>query len=223
MDSRQQIIIDKTAKFVEAEMQGESSGHDWWHVYRVWHLAKIILESEPKADRYIVELAALLHDLKDWKFEGPEAGPKAVHEWLRKCGESDSVTDSVVSIIRGEISQSGEKLAEAKSRIEYKIVHDADNLDAIGAIGIARAFATGAKFNEVFYDPLVPPPNINSVEEYVNTRGKEGRTVINHFHEKLLKIKNLMQTKEGRTIADQRHNYMENYLEQFLKEWEGEL
>lgn len=219
----EQLLIQKTVDFAKEKMKGESSGHDWWHVYRVWQTAKRIADSESSANRLVVELAALLHDIDDWKFAGPEAGPQAAREWLTECGVEPGVIQKVEKIIRGEISQTGDVLKEAKAMIEYKIVHDADNIDAIGAIGIARAFATGAKFNEVFYDPDIPPPKHNSVQEYIAAKGKGGRTVINHFYEKLLTIKKLIETPKGKAIAEHRHRYMEAYLEEFYKEWEGKV
>jgi len=216
-------LVEKTVEFVKQKMQGESSGHDWWHVYRVWQTAKRIIATEPEADRLIVELAALLHDIEDWKFAGSEAGPQAARKWLEQCQVESHIADRVEAIIRGEISLQGEELKKVKASLEYKIVHDADNLDAIGAIGIARAFATGTKFNEVFYDPDIPAPHPKSIEEYVATRGQAGRTVINHFYEKLLTIKDLIETKEGKIIAKHRHDYMQTYLEEFYREWGGEI
>jgi uncharacterized protein len=212
-------LINKTAEFVKNKMLGEATGHDWWHVYRVWQTAKHIVASEPEADSTVVELGALLHDIADWKFaDGDlEAGPKAAREWL-ESQKADEVTIAHIEDIIRDTSFKGAKVALTLKTLEAKIIFDADKLDAIGAIGIARAFAYGGAKGRALYEPDEKPVMHESFEDYKN----KGEThTINHFYEKLLLLKDLMQTKTGSQMAQQRHKFMEQYLEQFYAEWEG--
>jgi uncharacterized protein len=163
-----------------------------------------------------------LHDIADWKFHDgdEEAGPRAAREWLEGLEVDNDVIEHIEDIIRN-VSFKGANVETKLKTIEGQIVHDADKLDAIGAIGIARAFATGARFNEVFHDPNAPVPVYGSAQEYIAAKGKAGRTVINHFYEKLLLLKGRMLTKTGKEMAQHRHEVMEQFLKEFLEEWEG--
>lgn len=200
-------------------MSGEGSGHDWWHVYRVWQLAKRIGKTETTADMYIVELGALLHDIADWKFHGSlDAGPKAVREWLSSLNEPEDVINRVAYIAR-ETSYKGARVKHMRDTIEAKIVSDADKLDALGAIGIARAFAYGGHKDRPLYEPDQPPVMHQTFEQYKNSKGH----TINHFHEKLLLLKDRMETKTGKQLAHVRHDYMLAFLREFHDEWNGKV
>lgn len=213
-------LITKTANFVEGKLLGEASGHDWWHVLRVWKLAKRIARNEPDANRLVVELAALLHDIADWKLNNNDldAGPKAAKQWLDSLDVDNGITEQVCSIIK-ETSFKGAGVKLKLPTIEAKIIFDADKLDAIGAIGIARTFAYGGHKNREIYNPSQNPALHESFEEYSSS---EGHT-INHFYEKLLLLRDIMQTNTGRQLAQHRHVFMEKYLEEFYAEWEGKL
>jgi uncharacterized protein len=212
-----QAIIGKTAEHVRAKFSGESSGHDWWHVHRVWKTAVRIGTSE-KADLFVVELAALLHDIADWKFHNGDiaAGPLAARAWLENLGVEESVIGHVCQIIQ-DISFKGEGVPTPMRSREGMVVQDADRLDAMGAIGIARAFAYGGYKQREIFDPAVPLKHHATFEEYRSTTG----TTINHFYEKLLLLKSLMNTSAGKTMAEKRHAFMQHYLERFFLEWEG--
>ncbi len=211
------LIIKKTAEYAKKILEGEGSGHDWWHVYRVWQIAKEIGKTE-KADMFVVELAALLHDIADYKLHGgdEEIGPKTAEKWLKKLSVEKKSSDQVVDIIRN-INFKGAKVKHDIKALEGKIVFDADKLDAMGAIGIARTFAFGGHMDREIYNPNVKPYLHKSFEEYKNGKSH----TINHFYEKLLLLKNIMHTKTAKKIAKRRHKYMEEYLEKFYKEWEG--
>jgi uncharacterized protein len=207
-------LIKQTAEFVKQKLEGEGSGHDWWHIYRVWQNAKSIALEEG-GNPLIIELAALLHDIADHKFHnGDESvGPKVAREFLSSIGVEENTLKMVIQIME-EISFSKGMLP---SSLEGKIVQDADRLDAIGAIGIARTFAYGGFKKREIYNPNIP------VEEYENKEAYKNNTnpTLNHFYEKLLKLKDLMNTKKGKHLAEGRHAYMKEYLEQFYLEWEG--
>jgi len=213
-------IIEKTRAYVEEKFNGEGSGHDWWHMYRVWKLAKHIARSEPSADPFIVEIAALLHDVADWKFHGGsmEAGPKAAREWLESLQADEAAIVVVEDIIRN-VSFKGANVKQNMQSREGQIVSDADKLDAIGAIGIARVFAYGGGHGTPIYDPAIKPVRHDSFEAYKNSKSHS----INHFYEKLLLLKDKLHTPTARKIAEHRHQFMEQYLDEFYKEWEGEL
>ena len=212
----QQVIIQKTADYIKREFSDDSSGHDWWHIYRVWKNAMLICNHE-KADSFIVQLAALLHDLDDWKFNDSGDGtPQRAKAWLDSFSLDPSIADAVCRIIQ-HISFKGAKVVNKMDSLEGFIVQDADRLDAIGAIGIARAFAYGGYKNRPLYDPDIPPQLHASFEEYKNSSS----ATINHFYEKLLLLKDMMNTPTARQIAEQRHEYMVQYLHQFMDEWEG--
>ena len=209
-------VIKRTADYVKTKLDGEGSGHDWWHIYRVWKTAVNIGEKE-SADLFVIQLAALLHDIADWKFhEGDDSvGPKLAREWLEKLDVDENIIFNVCKIIK-ELSFKG---AGVKSKIKTKegmVVQDADRLDAIGAIGIARAFAYGGHKGREIYNPDIKPEKHETFEQYKNNKGP----TINHFYEKLLLLKDLMNTPSAREIAEERHRFMEEYLDKFFKEWE---
>ena len=210
-------IVDQTAEYIKSRLIGEGSGHDWWHVYRVWKNAVHIAEYE-QAYLFIVELAALLHDIADWKFNNgnDDIGPQLAKEWLDKLGVDESTVTHVCRIIK-DISFKGAGVATGMNSIEGKIVQDADRLDAMGAIGIGRAFAYGGSKGREMYNPDLKPEQHDSFEQYKNSRGSS----INHFYEKLLLLKELMNTDTARKIAEKRHTFMEEYLQEFFQEWEG--
>lgn len=210
-------VVKQTAQYARKTLEGEGSGHDWWHVQRVWNNAVNIAKKE-KADIFVIELAALLHDIADWKFYGGDdsVGPQKAREWLEKLNVEEDIISHVCEIIK-ELSFKG---AGVKSRIRTKegmVVQDADRLDAMGAIGVARAFAYGGHKGREIYHPEIKPVMHESFEQYKNTVG----TTVNHFYEKLLLLKDLMNTETGKKIAEERHKYMEQYLDRFFNEWEG--
>lgn len=210
-------VVEKTRKYVEDTLKGEGSGHDWWHVYRVWNNAKLIANTE-KCDEITVELAALLHDISDWKFNNgdEEAGAKIAADWLRKNKVEEGIIKHVYEIIATS-SFKGAKVKSEMRTIEGKIVQDADRLDAMGAIGVGRTFAYGGHTGREMYDPNIEPELHGTAESYKNNNSP----TINHFYEKLLLLKDLMNTKTAKKIAESRHKYMEEFLERFYKEWEG--
>ncbi len=212
----QQDILQKTAEYIKGEFSSDSSGHDWWHIYRVWKNAITICEHEG-ADTFIVQLAALLHDLDDWKFnESGDETPLRAKAWLDSLAIDPSITDAVCRIIM-HISYKGAGVENKMDSLEGFIVQDADRLDAIGAIGIGRAFAYGGWKNRPLYDPDSPPQMHQTFEQYKNSKS----ATINHFYEKLLLLKDMMNTATGKRIAEQRHAVMVQFLEQFMNEWEG--
>ncbi|MBM4305291.1 MAG: HD domain-containing protein [Deltaproteobacteria bacterium] len=213
------IIIKRVAEMVKKDLKNEGSGHDWWHVYRVWKMAKRIAKEE-SADTFIIELAALLHDIGDWKFhDGDETvGPEMARRILSKQGVSEEIIRHVCEII-STMPFKGAHVKAKMRTLEGKVVQDADRLDAIGAIGIARAFAYGGSKNRPIYNPNQKPVMHRRKEEYLNSKGSS----INHFYEKLLLLKDRMNTKTAKEIADQRHTFMEAYLDRFFEEWEGRI
>jgi uncharacterized protein len=210
-------IIQKTTDHVRGLLSGEGSGHDWFHIERVRNVALAIAREE-RADLFVVELAALLHDVADWKFAGGdhEAGPRAAREWLSSLGVPQATSDHVTAIIAG-LSFKGAGVETPMSTIEGQCVQDADRLDAIGAIGIARAFAYGGHKGRAMYDPAVLPEPHASFEAYKNNAGP----TINHFYEKLLLLRDRMNTVTGRKLAAERHVVLEEFLEEFFAEWAG--
>ena len=210
-------IIELTADHVESLLSGEGSGHDWWHIERVWRMAKRIGLAE-HAELPVVELAALLHDIADWKAHGGDAtvGPKTARIWLKSLGVDSAMTQHVCQII-ADISFKGANVEQPTLSLEGKVVQDADRLDAIGAIGIARAFAYGGSKGRLIYDPTRKPTDHHTANYYLNTNG----TTINHFYEKLLLLKDRMNTPTGKAIAEQRHQFMEEFVRRFYEEWEG--
>lgn len=209
------LIIEKTKAFVREKLQGESSGHDWEHILRVYNNAKLIAEKEG-GNLFVIELAALLHDIADWKFskDNIDIGYKVAYEWMNELGVLEGTAKEVALIIK-TISFKGGTTNSNQQTIEGKIVQDADRLDAIGAIGIGRAFAYGGFKGRTMYNSEVRPRNFNDFEEYKKDKGP----TINHFYEKLLLLKDLMNTDEGKILAEERHKFMEEFLIQFFKEY----
>ncbi|MBF0431888.1 MAG: HD domain-containing protein [Fibrobacteria bacterium] len=209
-------VLSQTSDFVQNKLKGEGSGHDWWHVYRVWTLAIKLAEKEG-ADLFIVELAALLHDIADWKFHNGDetVGPRLAAEWLGKLDVESKTINRVCDIIN-TLSFKGSGVPTPMSTIEGEIVQDADRLDAMGAIGIARAFAYGGNKNREMHNPDIPPVQHHTFEEYK----KNQSTTINHFHEKLLLLKGQLNTSTAKNIGKERHKFMNVFLEQFHREWD---
>lgn len=210
-------IINKTAKYIEARLSGEGSGHDWWHVYRVWKSSINISEQE-NVDLFVVELAALLHDIADWKFHNgnDDVGPRMSREWLEKLSVDENVISHVCQIIK-DISFKGSGVKNKIKTIEGMVVQDADRLDAIGAIGIGRTFAYGGHKGREMYNPKIKPVRHKTSEHYKSNQSP----TINHFYEKLLLLKDLMNTKTAKRMAKKRHKIMKKFLDSFLQEWEG--
>ena len=208
------LIIEATKKYAKDKLDGEATGHDFLHISRVYITAKYIAEKEG-ADLFIVEITALLHDIADWKFNDGNAdiGPKLAGEWLKSLDMPIEDIDKVTKIIR-TMSFKGGTTDSSQETMEGKIVQDADRLDALGAIGIARAFAYGGFKGREIYNPDIKPENFKSFEAYKNNKG----TSINHFYEKLLLLKDLMNTKTGKAMAEERHEFMVNFLKEFNKE-----
>lgn len=209
------LLIEKTKEFVKEKCSGESSGHDWFHIYRVYNTAKYIAKKE-NADLFIVEMTALLHDIDDWKFtESTETNTTVTENFLKSLNISQEIISKIIIIIK-TMSYKGGIVDSTQNTIEGMIVQDADRLDAIGAIGIARTFAYGGSKNRIIYDPDIKPLKFSSLEEVKNL---ENHT-INHFYEKLLKLKDLMNTDTAKKLAEKRHRFMEDFLDEFFLEWE---
>ncbi|MBY0122688.1 HD domain-containing protein [Bacillus sp. S/N-304-OC-R1] len=210
-------VIQKAEDFVRNLLGNDCTGHDWYHIERVRRNALYICEKENKGDSYIIELAALLHDVPDEKLNASkEEGERKLFDFLDTIELEQHVRDEVIDII-GSISFKGGKKSVLNS-IEAMIVQDADRLDAIGAIGIARAFAFGGKKGQPIYSPEVGVRDKMTEEEY--RKGKSSS--IHHFYEKLLKLKDLLNTETAKEMAEKRHGLMENYLEEFFNEWNGQ-
>jgi len=211
-------LISITAEFVRSTLSNAEAGHDWYHTQRVWHNAQRIA-AEESVNQPIVELGALLHDIADAKFHGgdEEVGPKTAQRFLENQQAAPEVIEQVVQIVR-HVSFKGGNFEVAFSSPELAVVQDADRLDAIGAIGIARAFHYGGFRNRPLYDPNVPPNLTMSKEEYKRSQAP----TINHFYEKLLLLKDRMSTNTGRKLAEERHQFMEQFLDQFYREWKSD-
>jgi uncharacterized protein len=213
-------IITTTINFVKQQLKNAEGGHDWFHIERVWKNAKLIASKEAGADLQIIELGALLHDIADSKFHNGDetVGPRVARKFLEKENVDVHITDHVIKIIEN-ISFKGGNVDQKFKSLELDIVQDADRLDALGAIGIARTFNYGGFKNRPLYDPAIEP-DLNMDKE---TYKKSLSPTLNHFYEKLLLLKDLMNTKTGHELAQQRHDFMEQYLEQFYAEWNGKL
>ena len=211
-------ILQSTIQYVKQTLVNAEGGHDWWHIERVWKLAKQIALSE-KVDLFVVELGALLHDIADSKFNnGDEAiGPRKAGAFLRDLHVDEPTITHVTQIITNISFKGGNHVQQFKSP-ELAVIQDADRLDAMGAIGIARTFNYGGHKGRELYNPNIAPKLDMTKEEYKNGTAP----TINHFYEKLLLLKDRMNTQTGKSIAQQRHHFMLQYLEQFYKEWEGE-
>lgn len=211
-------LIDKTILFVKEKLKDAEAGHDWFHMQRVYKNALLIADGE-QCDIEVVKLGALLHDIADSKFhDGDESiGPKVAREFLESQNASEEIIVHVVNIIEN-ISFKGGNFEKKFTSKELEIVQDADRLDALGAIGIARTFNYGGFKNRPLYNPDIAP-NLNmSKEEYKNSESP----TLNHFYEKLLLLKDKMNTETGKKIAEERHRFMELFLSQFYAEWDGE-
>ena len=211
-------IINNTILFVKNQLAHAEGGHDWFHIERVYKNALLIAEEE-ECDLTVVKLAALLHDIADSKFHGGDemVGPKTARTFLESQNVSEDIILHVIAIIEN-ISFKGGNFEKKFNSKELEIVQDADRLDAIGAIGIARTFNYGGFKNRPLYNPNIQP-NLNmSKEEYKNSESP----TLNHFYEKLLLLKDKMNTETGKKIAQKRHDFMVTFLSQFYAEWDGE-
>jgi len=213
-------IINKTIKFVKSTLEGAEGGHDWFHIDRVWKNAKLIAQTE-NADLFIIELGALLHDIADAKFHnGDESvGPKKARDFLESENVKEEYIQHIENIIQNiSFKNSLDPGTKKFHSIELDIIQDADRLDAIGAIGIARAFNYGGFKNREIFNPDIKPSLQLSKAEYKKSKAP----TINHFYEKLLLLKDKMNTNSGYKIAKRRHKFMEEYLDQFFKETNAE-
>ena len=213
-----QNVIQTTIAFVKEKLEGAEAGHDWFHIERVWKLSKKIADSET-CNLQVVELAALLHDIADPKFhDGDETlALKISNEFLQSQNVSAETIEQVLFIIKNISFKNREEAPEILP-IELQIVQDADRIDAIGAIGIARTFNYGGFKNNLMYHPDIHPALNMTKEEYKKSKG----TTINHFYEKLLLLKDMMNTETGKKIAEERHDFMVEFLDQFAREWNVE-
>lgn len=214
----QELQLSKTKTFVKQQLTHAEGGHDWFHILRVFNNALLIAKDE-KVDVFVVQLGALLHDIADSKFHNGDetVGPKVARKFLIEINVDPSVIEHVVKIIENISFGGGNELQKFNSP-ELDVIQDADRLDAIGAIGIARAFNYGGFKNRAMYDPEIQPNLKMSKEEYKASNAP----TINHFYEKLLLLKDKMNTKTGQRLAADRHKFMEEFLEQFYAEWNGE-
>lgn len=209
-------ILEAAEKYVKAQLTGEGSGHDWWHIVRVHTVAKQFAEKEG-ADSFICQLAALLHDLADEKIAGSEeVGLAQVSDWLASQSLSEEKRSHVLEIIQYMSFKGGANQGKTLT-LEGQIVQDADRLDAIGAIGIARVMAYAGNKGNLIHEPEKQVRQHMTVEEY----RKGDNTAIMHFYEKLLKLKDLMNTESAKKMAQHRHEFMESYLKEFYAEWDG--
>ncbi len=216
MSMDQKEILQAAEAFVRLKLEKESSGHDWWHIYRVVQTAKAIA-SEENANAFVCELAALLHDAADEKLNAdPQAAERELQDWLHASGSSKETIGQVLEIISTMSFKGGGR--PPMRTLEGKVVQDADRLDAIGAVGISRVFAYSGAKGRPIHDPAVKPRENLTPAEYRS--GND--TAINHFHEKLFKLKDLMNTSYAKKLAEERHRFMEQYIDQFYKEWEGQ-
>lgn len=210
-------LIEATKSFVKNRLIDAEGGHDWFHTLRVYNNALLIAKDEP-VDELIVALGALLHDIADSKFhDGDESiGPKVAREFLFSHNADSIVIEHIIKIIEN-VSFKGGNINQEFSSPELDVIQDADRLDAIGAIGIARCFNYGGFKNRALYDPDIKPNLSMSKEEYKRSNAP----TINHFYEKLLLLKDRMNTKTGKILAESRHDYMKSFLEEFYAEWNG--
>jgi uncharacterized protein len=210
-------LVDLTIDYVKKTLADAEAGHDWFHIERVFKTSLSINKAE-NANEWVVSFAALLHDIADPKFNNgdEEIGPNKAEAFLKSIAVDEEIIKHVKLIIQN-MSFKNSFDEKAFTSIEMQVVQDADRLDAIGAIGIARAFTYGGYKNRVLYDPEIKPVTEHTKESYKNTTAP----TINHFYEKLLLLKDRMNTQKGKEIANERHKFMEQYLQQFYAEWEG--
>jgi uncharacterized protein len=213
-----QQVIANTISFVKKELEDAEGGHDWFHIERVYKNS-LLIASEENVDLFIVSLGALLHDIADSKFHGGDetVGPMKARNFLETQNISEKIIIHVIKIIENISFKGGNKSQKFNSK-ELAVVQDADRLDALGAIGIARTFNYGGFKNRALYDPEIPPNLTMTPAEYKASKAP----TINHFYEKLLLLKELMNTQTGKRIAEERHLFMEIFLTQFYAEWKGE-
>lgn len=204
------VILKETKSFVKDKLYKEGSGHDWFHIKRVYNLATYICEKEG-GDKFIIKMASLLHDIDDWKFSNNNKTTESFLESI--CIDEESIY-KIMNIIT-TMSYKGGVVNSYQNNLEGKIVQDADRLDAMGAIGIARAFTYGGSKNLLMYNPHIKPKNFQNLDEVKNLDNH----IINHFYEKLLKLKDLINTDTAKQIAEERHRFMEIYLDEFYYEW----
>lgn len=204
------IILKETKTFVKDKLYKEGSGHDWFHIKRVYNLATYICEKEG-GDEFIIKMTALLHDIDDWKFSN---NSKTTEDFLKSLYIDEESIHKIMNIIT-TMSYKGGVVDSSQNNIEGKIVQDADRLDAMGAIGIARAFTYGGSKNRLMYDPDIKPMDFQNLDEVKNLNNH----TINHFYEKLLKLRDLINTDTAKQIAEERHRFMEIYLDEFYYEW----
>lgn len=210
-------IIHKTEEFVRNTLGDDTTGHDWHHIERVRRNALYIAKKEQKGDSFLIEMAALLHDIPDAKLNpSREAGERKLSDFLEQLEISEEASSSIKAIINSVSFKGGHNIRVLSA--EAQIVQDADRLDAIGAVGIARAFAYGGKKGQLIYDPSLVIRKEMSEEEYRNGRSSS----INHFYEKLLKLRDLLNTDAAMEMAEERHEFIEQFLHQFFKEWNGQ-
>ncbi len=214
-EADKKLILAQIEKHVHEILSGEGTGHDWWHVVRVVNNTRLISKTE-NCNQFIAELAALVHDIGDHKLHNGDetASRREISTLFEKLELDQDLTEKIIAVVE-EVSFKGANVETPVSCIEAAIVQDADRLDAIGAIGIARTFAYGGSKSREIYNPGIPPVMHNDFDSYK----KSTAPTINHFYEKLLLLKDLMKTESGRNIAKQRHEYMIGYLDQFYSEW----
>ena len=219
MNMNQETVILKTIDFVKKVLSDAEGGHDWWHIYRVWKLSKHIAQTE-NVNMFIVELGALLHDIADSKFHDgdEEIGPRKAREFLSSLDVEEEVITHIENII-ANISFKGGKHTQKFKSPELDVVQDADRLDGMGAIGITRTFNYGGYKGREIYNPEIKP-NLNMTKDEYK---KSNAPTLNHFYEKLLLLKDRMNTNTGKSMAEYRHEFMEQFLDEFYKEWNGEL
>ena len=215
-----QEIINTTVEYFKEQLSGEATGHDWFHIQRVWKLSKSIAQKEGEMDMFVVEMGALLHDIADHKFHDGDdkIGAIKAREYLQKYDIDSQSIDRIVQIVE-EISFKGLKVPTLMSTKEGEVVQDADRLDAIGAIGIARTFAYGGSKNRPIYDPFIKPVCHTSFAAYKTSTAP----TINHFYEKLLGLKDRLNTKTAMIEGERRHAFMEAFLKNFYKDWDANL
>ncbi len=218
-DMKQQTVIQKTVDYVKETLKEAEGGHDWWHIYRVWELSKEIAKLE-EVDMLIVELGALLHDIADSKFHGgdEEIGARKARVFLASLDLPEEIIIHIENIV-SNISFKGGKEKQRFKSVELDVIQDADRLDAMGAIGIARTFNYGGYKGKELYNPEIKP-NLNMTKQQYKS---STAPTLNHFYEKLLLLKDRMNTETGRQMAKHRHEFMERFLEEFYKEWSGKL
>lgn len=219
MNSKQEEILKKAHQLIRSLFEGEGTGHDWWHILRVVNMSKKLQSMTPEADAFVVELTALMHDVGDHKFHNGETEHAAllIQKYLEELEVEQEIIDQIITTVEG-LSYKGANVDSSLTTIEGQIVQDADRIDAIGAIGVARTFAYGGNKNREIYNPEIQPEMHDSFDAYK----KSTAPTINHFYEKLLLLKDRMNTEAAKEIAEERHVFMQQYLDQFYAEWEGE-